>query len=358
MIRPVLLGLAIYTLAAASSAQAPSVYYPDVTPNRSLSFPYDHGAHPDYRTEWWYITGSVKTDKGKDLGFQVTFFRIRPEAGAKNPSKFAPKQILFAHAAVSDPAIGKLLHDQRSARSGFGIAEAKIGDTDVRIKDWRLVRLADGRFSAKIKARGFTLNLVFKPTRQPLLQGLGGFSQKGPNPKSASYYYSLPQLAVTGTITRGSTTEKVGGKSWLDREWSSQLLGGSAVGWDWVGLNFDDGSALMAFRVRAKGNKTVWAGGTFVRPSGAQVTLTPRDIVFVPTRIWKSKRTGGSYPVAQVLVVNLPEGERRLTLTPLFNDQELDGRSSGLPVYWEGLVKTQGGSGYLELTGYTAPLSM
>jgi predicted secreted hydrolase len=358
VIRAASLGLALCALTTASIAQTPGFIYPEVKPGRPFAFPANHGAHPDFRTEWWYVTGTVKTEKGKDLGFQITFFRTRPRVDLRNPSKFAPQQILFAHAAVSDPAIGKLLHDQRAARSGFGIAEAKIGDTDVHIKDWRFFRLADGRFSARIVARGFALNLMFKLTQPPILQGEGGYSRKGPDPKSASYYYSLPQLATKGVITRGTLTETVTGRSWLDREWSSRYLGGAAVGWDWTGLNFDDGAALMAFRIRGADGRNLWAGGTFRRANGASVTLKPSDVVFTPSRTWRSKRTGATYPVAQILTIKLPEGIKRLTLTPMFADQELDARSSGLPVYWEGLVRTEGGRGYLELTGYAAPLTM
>jgi predicted secreted hydrolase len=358
VIRATSLALALCALTTASIAQTQGFSYPDVKPKRAFAFPADHGAHPDFRTEWWYVTGTVKTAKGKDLGFQITFFRTRPRVDVNNPSKFAPQQMLFAHAAVSDPALGKIIHDQRAARAGFGIAGAKSGDADVRIKDWHLVRLADGRFSARIVARGFALNLNFKPTQSVLLQGVGGYSRKGPDPNSASYYYSLPQLATTGTIQRGASVDNITGRSWLDREWSSRYLGGSAVGWDWTGLNFDDGSALMAFRIRKADGKQFWAGGTFRRASGVLVTLKPGDVRFTPTRTWRSKRTGANYPVSQILTITLPEGQKRLTLAPLFADQELDARSSGLPVYWEGLVRTEGGRGYLELTGYAAPLAM
>jgi predicted secreted hydrolase len=358
VIRAASLILAVFLLIGASPAQSPSFRYPDVTPGRPFVFPVDHGAHPDFRTEWWYVTGAVKTAKGKHLGFQITFFRIRPRADQNNPSRFTPRQILFAHAAVSDPDIGRLLHDQRAARGGFSIADAKVGDADVHIKDWQLTRLADGRFSARIASREFALNLVFTPSQPVLLQGNRGYSRKGNDPRSASYYYSIPQLATTGTITRRGSTEQVSGRSWLDREWSSRYLGGAAVGWDWTGLNFDDGAALMAFRIRGRDGQAIWAGGTFRRANGASITLQPRDISFTPTRTWRSKRTGATYPVAQILTVNLPEGPKRLTLSPLFADQELDARSSGLPVYWEGLVQTEGGRGYLELTGYAAPLVM
>ncbi len=358
MIRVASIILMACALATASIAQTPGFAYPDVTRGRTFAFPADHGAHPEFRTEWWYVTGAVKTVKGEELGFQITFFRTRPRVDPRNPSKFLAQQILFAHVAISDSSVGKLLHDQRAARSGFGIAEAKVGDADVQIKDWRFVRQADGRFSAQIVARDFALNLTFKPTQPPLLQGEGGYSRKGPDPRSASYYYSLPQLATSGTITRGNSTEAVTGRSWLDREWSSRYLGGSAVGWDWTGLNFDDGTALMAFRIRGADGRNLWAGGTFRRANGTSVTLKPDDVVFTPTRTWRSKRTKAIYPVAQILTIRLPEGPKRLTLTPVFADQELDARSSGLPVYWEGLVRTEGARGYLELTGYAAPLAM
>ena len=145
-------------------AAAP-VANPVVTPGRSFAFPVDHGAHPDYRTEWWYVTGTVKADDGRDLGFQITFFRVRTGVDAVNPSAFAARQVMFAHVAVSDGRTGRLLHDSRAARAGMGIAGAALGDGDVRIRDWRLVRLASGVWRTRIFARGFTLDLSLQPTQ-------------------------------------------------------------------------------------------------------------------------------------------------------------------------------------------------
>jgi predicted secreted hydrolase len=357
--RALILLLVLLMSALPGNAQAPAIIYPDVTPGRAFSFPADHGAHPDYRTEWWYVTGSVRTAKGEALGFQITFFRTRPRVDPRNPSAFAAKQIMFAHVALSDPKLGRLRHDQRASRSGFGMAGAKTGDANVTIRDWRLVRRADGQWQADIKARDFALALIFRPTQPVLLQGAGGYSRKGPEPASASYYYSLPHLATTGSITRGrAAPEAVTGRAWLDREWSSRYLGGDAVGWDWTGLNFDDGAALMAFRIRRANGTTLWAGGTYRRASGAMTMLTPRDVTFTPLTRWRSPRTKALYPVAQRLRITLPEGMKTFDLRPAFPDQELDSRASGLPIYWEGLVRTSGGSGYLELTGYAAPLAM
>ena len=339
------------------AAVAPTVAYPPVTPGVALRFPADHGAHPAYRTEWWYVTGWLGTADGRDLGFQVTFFRTRPPLGA-NPSRFAPKQILFAHAALSDPEIGHILHGERAARAGFGLADASLSDADVRLRDWSLRRLPDGRFATRVNAGSFALDLAMRPTQLPFLQGEGGYSLKGPDPAQASRYYSLPHLAVTGVVARGGKRVAVTGEAWLDREWSSDYLAPEAQGWDWTGLNLDDGSALMAFRIRRRGGGVVWAGGSLRAADGRITRFAPGDVQFRPLRQWRSAETGATYPVEQELSVRLPGGIRRYRLTPLFAAQELDARRSGLPVYWEGAVRTAGGKGYLELTGYVAPLTM
>ncbi|SDD62207.1 Predicted secreted hydrolase [Sphingomonas sp. YR710] len=353
-------GLAIVSalIIGRTGAVAATAPYPVVRPNMAFHFPADHGAHPDYRTEWWYVTGWLRTGDGRDLGFQVTFFRVRPAVDPDNPSRFAPRQILFAHAGLSDPSVGHLLHGERSARAGFGLAEARIGDADVHIRDWRLRRLPNGDFTSEVVAPDFRYSLTFHGTQPVMLQGDAGYSRKGPDPAQASHYYSLPHLTVSGTVTRHGKTEPVTGTAWLDREWSSSYLGGNAVGWDWTGLNLDDGGALMAFRIRGKDGRTTWAGGSLRRRDGRIVVLARGDVTFTPLRTWRSPRTGGVYPVAQRLKVRLPEGPRTFLLTPLFPDQELDGRRAGLPAYWEGAVRTQGGRGYLELTGYAAALRM
>jgi predicted secreted hydrolase len=342
----------------ASAALAAPMPYPVVRPGVALRFPADHGAHPEYRTEWWYVTGWLRTADGRDLGFQVTFFRTRPPVDPANPSRFAARQILFAHAALSDPRTGRLLHGERAARAGFGLAGATPGDADVSIRDWRLRRLPDGRFETAVNANGFALRLAFRPTQPPFAQGVGGYSRKGPRPEQASRYYSLPHLRVAGVVGQGAARSQVTGEAWLDREWSSDYLAPDAEGWDWTGLNLDDGAALMAFRIRRRGGGTVWAGGSYRRPDGRIVRFAPADVAFRTLRTWRSARTGATYPVAQLLSVRLPEGVRRFTLSPLFAAQELDARASGLPVYWEGAVRTEGGRGYLELTGYAAPLTM
>lgn len=350
-----LLGALALLMLAAAASPAP---YPAVTPGRSFAFPADHGTHAEYRTEWWYATGRLRAQDGRDLGFQVTFFRTRPRVDPANPSAFAARQVIFAHVALSDARTGHLLHDQRAAREGFGIAGARDGDADVRLRDWQLVRMTNGVWRTKVEARGFTLDLVLTPTQPPLLQGERGYSRKGPNPREASYYYSIPQLAVGGTVSAAGAPQRVVGRAWLDREWSSNYLNPAAVGWEWTGLNLHDGGALMAFRIRRADGTTLWAGGSYRDHAGRTTVLAPGDVAFRALRRWRSSRTHAVYPVAQVLTVRLPDGLRTLTLTPMFDDQEIDARSSGLPVYWEGAVTAPGATGYLELTGYAARLRL
>lgn len=355
MRRPGVLAVAIALVAAAAPATTP---YPIVRPGLALRFPADHGAHPQFRTEWWYVTGWLKTAKGEDLGFQVTFFRTRPRIDERNPSRFAASQVLFAHAALSDRATGRLLHGERAARQGFGLAAARTGDADIAVRDWHLRRAPTGQWQTRVTADGFALMLDFQPVQPPLLQGQAGYSRKGPRPEQASYYYSIPHLRVDGEVQRGGRTVAARGEAWLDREWSSDYLAPDAQGWDWTGLNFDDGSALMAFRIRRKDGGTLWAGGSLRGADGRTIVLGPSDVAFRPVATWRSKATGAVYPVTQDVSVRSNGGIVTWRLTPMFAAQELDARRSGLPVYWEGAVSTRGGRGYLELTGYDRPMAM
>jgi len=346
----------VAAVAVAGLAATPP--YPVVAPGIRLAFPVDHGAHPAFRTEWWYVTGWLKGADGREVGFQVTFFRVNPHAAAGNPSRFAPRQVIFAHAALSDTAVGRILHAERAARAGFGLAGAAIGDADVRLNGWTFRRLPDGRFTTQVGGREFSLDLTFRATQPPLPEGENGYSRKGPRPEQASYYYSVPHLAVAGTVVRAGRSERVTGEAWLDREWSSDYLAPDAAGWDWTGLNLDDGGALMAFRIRRKGGGVLWAGGSYRRLDGQVTRLPAGDVTFTPRATWRSARTGAVYPVGQVLSIRLPDGVRRFPLQPVFPDQEVDARAAGQPVYWEGAVRTAKGRGYLELTGYAADLRM
>ncbi len=326
MRRRAFLGLAGWPLFAWSA----KAEYPPVVPGHELIFPRDHGAHPAYRVEWWYVTGWLDGPRG----FQVTFFRARPEEASDNPSRFNPRQILFAHAALADPRRGRLAHDQRAARAGFSLAEARTEQTDVWIDDWRLALERD-RYRARVAAREFELDLTCL-AHELVLQGERGFSRKGHRPQEASYYYSRPQLEVAGRLDGAP----VSGTAWLDHEWSSAYLAPEAVGWDWAGINLYGGGSRMGFRMRNAAGETHYA---------------PPGVTLKPVRFWRSPRTGVDYPVSMQL--------DDLRLEPLMDDQELDSRLSTGTIYWEGAVRayrasTEVGRGYLELTGYWKPLKL
>ena len=332
--------------------------YPQVRAGAALQFPRDYGSHPQFRNEWWYITGWLKSEDGRELGVQITFFRNRPRVAEDLSSRFAPTQLLFAHAALSDPRSGRLLHDQRAARAGFGLAEAEEGRTDVVIEDWSL-RATDRGYAAEVTARDFRYALRFEPTQGVLPEGERGFSRKGPGAAQASYYYSQPHLAVSGSVHIRGEERRVSGEAWLDHEWSSEPLAEGAVGWDWVGINLEGGGALMAFRIRDKDGGTFWAGGTLRGTDGRVRTLKPGEVRFTALRRWRSPQTGAEYPVA----VRVEAGPLVLQLEPLMDDQELDARASTGTVYWEGAVRTTqaegaSGLGYLELTGYWKPIRL
>jgi predicted secreted hydrolase len=357
-IRSLLLAILLLNLFIALSFAAPPQFSP-VTPGKPIVFPRDFGAHPDFRTEWWYATGWLETPDRKPLGFQVTFFRFGTDHDAANPSRFAPKQLIFAHVALSDPALGRLLHDQKIVREGLGLAYAKEGNTDVKLDDWTFVREANGRYRAEVKAHDFAFSLSLTPSQAPLLQGENGVSRKGPKPDQASYYYSEPQLQVAGAITRDGKPAAVTGTAWLDHEWSTTVLDPDAVGWDWVGANLDDGSALMAFQIRTGAGAKLWADAMLRDKSGRTTHYTPDQVRFLPQRRWSSPRTNAVYPVA----TRIETGSTVWTLTPLQDDQELDSRQSIGSVYWEGAVTIlrngqPAGRGYLEMTGYVKPLKL
>lgn len=334
---------------------------------RPLIFPADHGAHPAQRTEWWYVTGWLAEPDRPDVprhGFQITFFRSRGDVAADHPSAFAARQLVLAHAALTDLAGARLLHDQRIARAGFGLAEAAEGDTEVRLRDWSLRRRADDIYQARVQAddpAGFMLDLTLQPPAPPLLQGTEGWSRKGPAPPQASFYYSRPQLQVNGQLQHAGRTQAVSGRAWLDHEWSESILAADAVGWDWIGINLLGGGALTAFRLRRADGSALWAGGSW-QAAGQRTarSFTPDEVRFTPQRRWRSPASGTSYPVEWL--IETPAGSHRVRA--LLDAQELDSRRSTGSIYWEGLselLDTAGrrvGLGYLELTGYAAAMQL
>ncbi|THF66643.1 carotenoid 1,2-hydratase [Pseudothauera nasutitermitis] len=338
--------------------------YPPVLPGYQLAFPRDGGAHPDFRTEWWYVTGWLEDAEGAQRGFQITFFRVRTRIGEDNPSRFAPTQLILAHAAVADPAHGRLLAAERAARALSPLAGVEQGRTHAWVDGWSLA-WGDGHYRAQAADGAFSFDLRLRPDGPPMLNGEDGFSRKDADPAHASHYYSRPQLVVSGTLEVGGRRVEVAGSAWLDHEWSSGLMPPGAHGWDWIGINLHDGGALMAFRMRAEDGRPLWAAGTLRGQDGAAQALDEQAVHFSPSRHWRSPRTGARYPVAWRLeVTDGREGRARaFEIVPLMDDQELDSRRSTGAVYWEGAVRLleggrEIGRGYLEMTGYAGRLRM
>jgi predicted secreted hydrolase len=367
----------LMALAAGVSTPAIGGEWDPVRRGRVLTFPRDHGAHPESRIEWWYATGwlgSNPQDERGLVGFQLTFFRARTGLGEGMASRFAPRHLLFAHAAVSEIGAQRHRHAERLARWA-GPADpstrqrASLHDADIAVGGWRLKRETpsvspDGAiWRTRIEGEGFGFSLDLTRTQPVLLQGEAGFSRKGPDEAQASHYLSEPQLAVRGEMVRDGRPQAVQGCAWLDHEWSDELLHPQAVGWDWIGMNLFDGSALTAFRLRRADGRALWAGGSWRGPTPSPTTApqayAPGEVQFEPGRRWRSPRTGADYPVEWT--VNTPAG--RHTVRALMDAQEMAGGATGT-VYWEGLselLDTQGrrvGLGYLEMTGYAGPLRL
>lgn len=358
-------GLALpWAVQAAAELDADPVLQP-----RPLRFPRDHGTHKATRTEWWYLTGHAQDATGRPFGFQVTFFRSRVDAAQALPGRLAAKQLLFAHAAITDVQGGQLHHDQRIARwNGEPPAQREGGvwaselDLHVVLRDWFLQRQPDGGYTTQVRDEGLAIELRARADQAILLQGEAGFSRKGPQPAQSSFYVSHPQLAVQGRLRLGGQTFTVNGSAWLDHEWSQALLHPDAVGWDWIGMNLDDGSSLTAFRLRRADGSALWAGGSVRQARNAQRTdavhFGSDDVVFEARRFWTSPSTRARYPVEWS--VRTPAG--RHTVRAVIDAQELDSRQSTGTVYWEGLsdlLDEQGrrvGRGYLEMTGYAQRL--
>jgi predicted secreted hydrolase len=320
---------------------------------REFEFPRDHGPHPAYRNEWWYVTGNLEDAAGRRFGFQLTFFRVGLAPGPeKRPSRWATKHAWMAHFALTDVKNQAFHAFERFARGGeLALAGAEGDPVAVWLEDWRLERRNDGRWHLRAAADGLTLDLDLDPVHGPVLQGDRGLSRKSAAEGNASYYYSLTRIAARGRLTLDDAANDVRGTAWLDREWSTSALGSGQVGWDWFALHLDDGTDLMIYRLRNEdGDTSRWSAGTVVGTDGSVTSLGADDFKLRVLDRWTSPR-GGTYPARWTLTIeSLPDS---LTVTPVLAGQELDAAVR----YWEGAVDVHRdgkriGAGYVELTGY------
>ena len=337
---------------------------------RTFRFPEDHGPHPDFRNEWWYLTGNLDDERGERFGFELTFFRFALIPGRlKSGSHWQSNQVYLAHFAVTDAAKEQFYVAQRFSRGALELAGAQTMPFKVWIDDWSIKEkqvpgqgiLNKGRavsgnehWELTASTHGLSLQLNLIADKPPVLNGKGGLSQKSAVPGNASYYYSISRLRSEGSLQIGRQAHTVSGVSWLDREWSSSALAADQQGWDWFALQLSDGSDLMFYNIRKNdGSQDEYSAGTWISKEGEALHLSRRDLTLAVTGEWEST-DGVAYPARWD--ISIPELDLLLTVIPLIDDQELFTTVR----YWEGAVDVTGyknhvaieGRGYVELTGY------
>ena len=317
---------------------------------RPLEFPRDHGAHPRFRQEWWYLTAALEDAAGGgEYGVQFTLFR-RAVAGDKGDGPWRSAQAFLGHFALTDVEREYHVEAERFARGHPRLAGVRAAPFAAWIEGWRLESRGATTWPMRLAARAetFGVDLVLRDTLPPVLQGDGGLSAKGPD--AGSYYYSVPRIAIEGTLRIDDREVEVAGRGWFDREWSTSGLGAEQIGWDWFALQLDDGRSLMLFQMRRHdGARGAYDQGILVSPDGSARTLSSADFALSAERVWRDD-AGTRWPIRWRLAV----GDETFLVEAAIKDQVMDTSIR----YWEGLVRVSDpmaqdlGRGYMELTGY------
>jgi predicted secreted hydrolase len=328
-------------------------------------FPRDHGAHPEFRTEWWYFTGNLIDRAGKQYGYQLTFFRQGVALQAKDPrNPWSVRDLHLAHFTLTDASAGRFWYGERASRTGPGLAGAAKGEMDIRLLNWS-AGMKGNTILVEARHQDMEVSLRLAPRKSLVFHGEGGLSQKGANKGQASYYYSYTDLQTSGTIkTPGSQSRlPVEGTSWFDHEFGSNQLAQDQVGWDWFSLHLSNGQDLMIYLLRRKdGSLEPASSGTLVDRSGKAAHLALSDISMEPLSRWKSPQSGAIYP--NRWRITIPAKNLQLVVAPLLATQELITEGSTGVTYWEGAVAGTGTAngrsvsceGYVEMTGYAGSL--
>ena len=322
-----------------------------VTGPRPLVFPEDAGPHDTYRTEWWYYTGNLTTEKGRHFGYQLTFFRQALSCGpVQGDSHWRTRQLYIAHFAVTDTRDKVFYSDSRMNRQSLGIAGSRSDPFTVWLDNWQVKET--GTLLALFAQSGeISVSFTLTPEKPPVFQGDRGYSKKGPGAGNASYYYSVPRLHTQGIIDIRGERFQVTGNSWFDHEWSTTVLGEDIQGWDWFSAHLADGRDLVVCRIRkADGSANGYGFGSISFADGTYEILSEQDFSLTPETYWKSPETGRRYPVQWQ--IRIPAHNLDLSVTPVINNQE----HTHAFAYWEGAMRFSGpgvqGMGYLEMTGY------
>jgi predicted secreted hydrolase len=387
---PISLVSLIFFLVSCSPASVPSaeVQVPDVASisedippgfvvadgSRPLTFPEDLGAHPDFRTEWWYYTGNLGTLEGRHFGFELTVFRVGllpPTVELPTDSQWYDRSLYFAHFAVSDIASEQFYAFERYSRPGppapawfgpGGLAGAQADPYRVWLEDWNITERSPGVYRLQAAQTEISLELTLTDEIGVVLHGESGYSRKGKNVSNASYYYSQPRLRAEGFVQVDGVRYPVSGLAWKDHEFSTGVLDDNQIGWDWFSLQFEDGPALMLFQLRERdGGTSDSSSGTFIDGGGDSQSLGKADFEIAVLGEWRSPHTQGVYPAAWE--IRLYEPGCVLEVYPWMADQEVNFPAV---TYWEGAVRFEGicngastrGNGYIELTGYAGNLPL
>jgi predicted secreted hydrolase len=347
---------------AAATAHAEDDWQRAVGP-WSWNFPRDHGAHPDFKTEWWYFTGNLRDGAGRPFGYQLTLFRQGVQMHpAQIHSAWALRDFYFGHFTISDLAAGRFYFRERTSRGALGEAHAAIGRMDVQLGPWS-VDSSGETYHLVAQEPGLGLDLQAVPQKPLVLEGVGGLSQKAPGTEQASYYYSYPRLGTSGRLTIAGKNFTVSGLSWFDHEFSTSSLAPGQTGWDWFCVQLDDREEIMLYLMRDKdGTMGAYSEGTWVRADGTAERLPPGSFTVAASGTWTSPADGARYPAGWH--VRVPGHRADLTINPAMADQELRLSKMGALSYWEGACTISGtiagaartGVGYTELTGYAGSL--
>ena len=329
---------------------------------RPFSFPADFGPHPDFQVEWWYYTGNLETAEGRHFGYQLTIFRralLPPNQFLVRSSDWATNQIYMGHFALTDVQDESFHAFERFERGAAGLAGAENKPYHVWLEDWDIKQMGEKSYLLSASNEGISLELQLSDQKGPVLQGVAGYSQKGPQPGNASYYYSQTKLLTKGKLQIDEEIFAVNGFSWKDHEYSTSALSTDQVGWDWFSIQLADGYELMLYQIRrTDGSIDPFSSGTLIAPDGSTQTLGATDFVIVSKDTWRSPHSGALYPMSWVL--QIPSADLELKLEPFLQDQELNLSF----IYWEGAVQIAGahngqtikGAGYVEMTGYADPI--
>lgn len=308
-------------------------------PEARFTFPEDHGSHPTFRIEWWYITANLSGPDGANYGIQWTLFR-----NALAPTGADEDQAWMAHAAVSTPDGHHF--GERFARGGIGQAGVTAQPFEAFIDEWQMAGPDLNTIQLTAQTEDFRYDLSLSAGGSPfVLQGNQGFSIKS-QAGQASHYYSQPFYTIEGTLTLPSREIPVTGQGWLDREWSSQPLTETQTGWDWVSLHFDTGEKLMGYRMRDSAGPS-YTVGNWIAPDGTGQPLPNGALKMTATGT--SAVEGRDVPTGWHIM--LPERDLDITVDALYPDSWM----GTLVPYWEGPVAVTGshpGMGYLEMSGY------